>query len=199
MPGDYLPDDLKLLWKELSASPLQISLDQLRKEAEMLRKGLRRRSFLGGGAAWVVIAAFVAFIFVFPNPFQRIGSVLTVAGAAYMLVQLRMRPARGMPEMGETECIRFYQNELERQRDFHRGKWFWSRLLVLLPGPLLFLVGFAQAYPNLAPVIWLEFATFLILAAIAVLLNLRLARKYQGRIDALNVALRSNGELDKKN
>jgi len=33
----------------------------------------------------------------------------------------------------------------------------------------------------------------------AVLINLRLARKYQGRINALNVALRSTGDFDKKN
>ena len=103
MAGDYLPDDLKILWKELSTNPLQIAPDQLRKEAEKLEKGLRRRSIIGGGAAWIVIAAWTLFFFIFPNRLQRIGSVLTVLGCGYMLVQLKMRPARAMPDVGETD------------------------------------------------------------------------------------------------
>jgi len=191
MQGDYLSNDLEILWKELSTNPLQISPDHLRKEAEKLRTGLRRRSVIGGGAALIVIAGWTLFFFVFPNALQRIGSVLTVAGAAYMVVQLRMRPARTMPDIGEIDCLRFYRTELERQRDFHRGKWFWSRLLIFLPGPVVWCVGFAEAYPKLAPFIWLELAAFLILGAIAIPLNLRLARKYQRRIDALDASLKS--------
>jgi hypothetical protein len=38
--------------------------------------------------------------------------------------------------------------------DFHRAKWFWSRFLIFLPGPLVFCAGFAQAYPEIAPFIW---------------------------------------------
>jgi len=191
MSGDYLPKDLELLWKEVSTNPLQLSPDQLLKESERLGKALRRRSVIGGGAAWIGIAAFTLFFFLFPNRLQRIGSILTVVGAGYMVVQLRMRPARAMPDIGETDCMRFYRAELERQRDFHRGTWFWSRLLIFLPGPLIFCVGFAQAYPELAVYIWLEFAAFLIGASIAVPLNLRSARKYQRRIDALNSSLKS--------
>ena len=191
MAGDYLPDDLKILWKELSTNPLQIAPDQLRKEAEKLEKGLRRRSIIVGGAAWIVIAAWTLFFFIFPNRLQRIGSVLTVLGCGYMLVQLKMRPARAMPDVGETDCTEFYRSELGRQREFHRGTWFWSRLVIFLPGPVIWFLGFAQAYSELVPFIWLEFATFLILAAIAVPLNLRLARKYQRRIDALEAALKS--------
>jgi len=191
MAGDYLPNDLKVLWKELNTNPRQISPDQLGKEAKRLRTGLRRRSVIGGGAALFVIAGFTLSFFIFQNTWQRIGSILTVAGAGYMVVQLRMRSARATVDIGETDCVRFYRAELERQRDFHQGKWFWSRLLILLPGPFIWFVGFAQASPKLAPMIWLEFAAFLILGAIAVPLNLRLARKYQRRIDVLDKSFNS--------
>jgi hypothetical protein len=90
------------------------------------------------------------------------------------------------------DCIRFYRRELERQRDFHRGTWLWSRLLIFLPGPLLFCMGFARVHPDAATYIWLEFAAIVVLAGIAVPLNLRLARKYQSRIDSLD---RSSKEL----
>lgn len=198
MTGDYLPDDLKRLWQELSTSPLQLSPEQLRQEVEKLQKGLRRRLVIGGGAALSVIAAWTLYFFLFPNRLQRIGSVLTALGAGYTIVQLKMRPARAMPNVGETGCSDFYRAELERQRDFHRGKWFWSRLLIFLPGPLVFCLGFAQAFPELAWLIWLNLAAILILAVIAVPLNLRLARRYQRRIDALDAVLTDTGESHKK-
>ena len=191
MKGDYLPRDVETLWKELSTNPVRISPEQLRKEAEKLRKGLRRRSILGGGATCIVIAGFAVYFFIFPNWLQRVGSILTILGALYMVVQLRMKAERRMPDVGETDSIRFYRTELERQRDFHRGSWFWSRLLIFLPGPIIFCIGFAQAHPRLARGIWLEVVALLILAVIAVPLNLRLARKYQLRIDALDTSLKS--------
>lgn len=189
MPGDYLPDDLKALWSELSTKPVQVSPDQLRRELGRLQEGLRRRGMVGGGVGLTVVAAFLVYLFLFPNTLQRIGSALTVVGVLYLLLQLKMRPARARPHLAEIDCAAFYRAELERQRDFHRGTLFWSRLVVLLPGPLLFFVGFAQTHPERSTYVWGELAGFLVLAAIAVPLNLRLARKYQRRIDALDASV----------
>jgi hypothetical protein len=75
---------------------------------------------------------------------------------------------------------------LERQRDFHRGKGIVSWLLPLLPGPIVFNIAFALDRPILAPIVGIQMAVFLMGSAIVVPLNLRLARKYQRRIDVLN-------------
>jgi hypothetical protein len=187
MAGDYLPNDLKVFCQELTTNPVQLTLDDLRKEEGKLRKGIRKRSVMGGGVALIAGGFWAVLFFVFPNVLQRIGSVLTVVGAGFLLIQLRMRPARVMPDMGETESIRFYRAELERQRDFHRGWWLWSRLIILLPGPVVWMVGSVRAWPKATTLTWWTLAAFLILAAIAVPLNLRLARQYQRRIDALDV------------
>lgn len=188
MQFDYLPEDLKNVWQELDTNPVRLSPEQARDETAGLRRGLRRRTVLGGLAASIVIVSWAIFFFVFPNPLQRIGSVLTVAGAAFMAVQLRMRRALAMPDAREIDCVTFYRAELERQRDFHRGKWFWSRMLIFTPGPVIWIIGFERAFPKLATGIRLELVAFLILAVVAVPLNLRLARKYQRRIDALDKA-----------
>ena len=188
MAGDYLPNDLKVLWQELTTNPVQLTLDDLRKEEGKLRKRVGRRSVVGGGAALIVGVVFTVYFFVFPNVLQRIGSVLTVVAAGFLLIQLRMRPARVMPDMGETESIRFYRAELERQRDFHRGRWLWSRLIILLPGPVVWMVGSVRAWPKATTLTWWTLAAFLILAVIGVMLNLRLARQYQRRIDALDAS-----------
>lgn len=186
MAGDYLSNHLKDLWQELSADPVRFTLEDLHRDEEKLRKRVGRRSVVGGGAALIVAVLFAVSFFVFPNLVQRIGSVLTVLGAGYGIIQLRLRPSHVMPDMGETESIRFYRAELERQRDFHRAWWLWSRLIILLPGPVVWMVGSVRAWPKAATLTWWTLATFLILAAVAVPLNLRLARQYQRRIDALD-------------
>jgi len=191
MPGDYLPDDLKNLWQELETKPVQLSPERVRREREMLGKGIRRRSILGIGVCLFLMAAWTFFFFIFPNVLQRIGSILTVAGVGYMALQLRMCRARTAIDTGETDCATFYRDELARQRDFHRGKWLWSRLLTFMPGPMIWILGFAQAFPRLATGIHLELEAFLVLPIVAVLLNLRLARKYQRRIDALDQSQRN--------
>jgi hypothetical protein len=192
MQADYLPNDLATIWKELSTNPLQLSPDQLRHEMKKLQRGLLRRTVVGGAAGLIVIAAFTHFFFLSPNRLQRLGSILTILGAAYILVQLKMRTARAMHHVGETGCTDFYRAELQRQCDFHRGHWFWSRFVVFLPGPIVWCVGFTQANPEAATFIRWEVTAILILAAAAIPLNLRLARKYQRRIDKLEDKIREN-------
>jgi hypothetical protein len=190
--ADYLPDDLRRLWNELNANPALFSRDELEQEASRLQRGLRRRTAIGGAAALIVGVSWGIFFFLCPNLLWRIGCVLTIAAAAYIIGQIVMRSPRNLPEFGETACIRFYRAELERQRDFHRGGWFWSRLLILLPGPFVWFAGFAQTQTKLAPFIYLELAAFLMLLVIAVPLNLKLARKYQLRINALDASQRNS-------
>lgn len=187
MPEDFSPENLRNLWQDIPANQVQISPEELRKRLKKTRAKVHWRTIIGLLVALIIIAYFGVFLFAFPNLVQRIGSVLTIAGASYMVYQLlRQRPATLPSDFGKFTGIEFYRTELERQRDFHRGAWFWSRLLICLPGPLVFYFGFAQADPAVAPIMEVESAVVLALAVLAVPLNLRLARKYQRQIDALN-------------
>ncbi|MFZ0686581.1 MAG: hypothetical protein WAM89_13630 [Terriglobales bacterium] len=135
--------------------------------------------------------AFTWLLFFFPNPLQRLGSLLTVAAMLYMTWQLLARRVREFSS--DTDLSRRatdYRAELERQRDFHRGWWFWSRLALMLPGLLLFCAGGAVAEPKSLPIYAIIAACFIGVSAIAVPANLRLARKYQSQIDELNAIQR---------
>jgi len=193
MPDDDVPNNLKTLWEGMNTNPLQISPEGLRMEAEKLQKGLRRRAALVCGIALLVIAAFALLLTHFHGFLQRIGSALAILGGIDMFVtQLRRRPARGMPDVGQTECIRFYRAALERQRNFHRGTWVgWLLRLTLPTGVLIFCAGTALADPEHATVIGLIAAAWLIMAVRAVQLSRRLARMFQSRIDALDASLKS--------
>jgi len=189
MGSEPVTDYVKDLWQELSMDPVPFTPEQVRREEEKLRSRVRRRSLVGRGIGWLVVAAFTLYLFVFPNLLQRIGSLLSIAGVVYCLIQLRLQRPRPMPDAGETESIRFYRAELERLRDFHRGGWLWSRVIVLLPGPIIFMAGFARAYPNLGlgTFVWVNaLVVFVGAVAVGVPLNLKLARQYQRRIDALD-------------
>ena len=188
MRSDYLPDDLRKLWKELASNPVQVSADDLRRESQKLRTGLGVRNWFVAVVCCIIIAAYGLFFVVSKTALERIGSVLSIAGAANVIVQFLKRPGRTMPDSGAVESIRFYRAELERHRDFHRGKGISSWLLPGLPGPILFNVAFALDRPIFAPIVTLQMAAFLMIAAIVVPLNLNMARKYQRRIDALDAA-----------
>jgi Flp pilus assembly pilin Flp len=190
MPDDDVPNNLKTLWEGMNTNPLHLSPDQLREEAEKLQKGLRKRSIVVRLVALLVIAGFALLLTHFHSALQRIGSALAILGGTDMFVtQLRRRPARVMPDTGQTECIRFYRAALERQRDFHRGTWFgWLLRLTLPAGVLIFCAGTALADPEHATVVGLIAAVWLIMAVRAVQLSLRLARMFQGRIDALDAS-----------
>jgi hypothetical protein len=190
MRSDYLPDDLKKLWKELASNPVRVSADDLRNESRKLRTGLGLRNWFVAGVCCTIIAGY-GFFFVFSKTaLERIGSVLSIAGAVNVIVQFIRRPARPMPDSSAIESICFYRAELERHRDFHRGKGINSWLLPFLPGPMIFNIAFALDRPIFAPIVALQMAAFLVIAAIVVPLNLSMARKYQRRIDALDASQR---------
>ncbi len=154
---------------------------------ELARKTQRRT--WGGALACVIVGiAFCRDFHLYSNPLQRIGCGLMVVAAAYMLIQLYKGRGAHLPDGATADHFRFYQAELRRQRDFHRGGWLWSRLFLLVPGFLLFCIGEAAADPlHLRRSIWAGSA-FTILWLIAVPNNLKLARKYQRKLDELDAS-----------
>ncbi len=188
MRSDYLPSDLKQLWKELASNPVQVSPDDLRRETRKLRSGVLLRNWFATAVCCFAIAAYGMFAFRSTTNLERIGAVLAIAGGINVIVQYLRRPVRSMPEFGANESIRFYRAELERHRDFHRIRGIGAWLLPLLPGPILFNVAFAVDHPKFASIIELQMLVFLMLAALVFPLNLRMARRYQRRLDALNAS-----------
>jgi len=191
MPCDELPDDLKILWKEVGANPSMFSPDQLRRETNRLQ-AKRRRGQIVLVACMLVLAASYGFsFFLFPNTLARLGGTLTVIVCGYWLVHTLMERARAAPDAGQTDCLSFYRAELEHARDNHR--WMSWRFLLLLGPFILFDIGVAQIYAKFSPfIVWLMcFDCALLLGVLAVwapVKHFRMARKYQDVINALHAA-----------
>ncbi len=169
-------------------SELPISdASEIPKGLEHLQNTTRRRQRAGYLACGFVIAGFSYYFAIFPNIAERIGCVLTVLGSGFLAVQLYLNHARrraAASERGSPAVIDRYREVLQHMRDFHRGTWFWSRMIIFLPGPLLFMYGFHRAHPeqNVLGVV----IAFLVFGVLAIPLNLGLSRKFQRKIDQLD-------------
>jgi hypothetical protein len=134
----------------------------------------------------------VSFMILFQNLLLRVGATLTAAALGIIAIQarrLRLRDGQASEyaaENGVQSTTDFLRSRLERRRERHRGWRFWIRWVMLLPGPITFFFGFAQARPDLRLMILFEFLTFLVAMVAAIPLNRQVSRNCERRIRALN-------------
>jgi membrane protein implicated in regulation of membrane protease activity len=169
-----------------------MSQEQIQTRIEELNRRFAAQYKAGLQGSVVLIAAGLAFLLMFHTTLLRIGALLIAAGAAVMLYQVIVRrnaeraATRQATENGGTGSINFLRGLIER----HRGATsMWvrsSRLLVLVPGGLLFMYGLATEYPKTLPMIYVEVATLLVAIIVAVILNIRLVRESQRELDELD-------------
>ena len=202
MPCDELPDDLRIPWKEAGMNGQVFSPNQLRAEAEKMRAKMRRL-YLGLSVGFsTAVASYAIIIFnfhIFHNTLMLIGSSFSLVGFGYLAIYALVKRARTLPDLGETDGLRFYRTELERKRDWIRGIG-WRLPAMWVP---IFLVdlGLTQFLLKISPFLAgvnLSWGVFL-LGFIGVwfpVKNHRTARKYQERIDALDSAMTSAGQTD---
>jgi hypothetical protein len=177
-------DDVAALWRAQSSEGFRMSNEGIRNRIETMDRKMRRRT-IGGYLVCATMTIFLGgWIFIDRNKLEAIGAVLTVIGFSFLAWQIRANRFRSYSSdaSGTLEHLR---NELARQRDFHGGSRFWWRMLFIVPGPLVFFAGFAQAHPEVIRMIRFEVVSFVVFALSAIPLNLWMARRYQKQIDAL--------------
>jgi hypothetical protein len=182
------PTDVKTIWQNQSVEGTTMSLEEIKKKMGQLQKKVRRRNMVGGFGTLFLAVVCARFLFKAGNPIEGIAAGLLVIGAGYVGYQfllIRKKPAAVIRENEPLASAMFYRIELERQRDFHRGLWLWSRLVMVVPGVVVLLIGRALEHPERIHRIRLNAAAFVVLAVLTVARQLRLARKYQREIDAL--------------
>lgn len=177
-------DEVAAVWQAQSGSGFRMSSEEIRGRIEAMNRKMRRRTFDGYLVCATMIAFFVGWMFVGMNSLQMIGAVLSIVGVSYLAWQVRANRFR-LPSIDAGDTLEHLRNELARQRDFHRGSRFWSRILLFIPGPLVFFAGFAQAHPEVIAMIRFEIISFVVIAIAAIPLNEWMARRYQKQIDAL--------------
>ena len=161
-----------------------MSNEEIRSRIETMNRKMRRRTMVGYLVCATMIVSFAGWLFIGMNSLQLVGAVLTIIAVSYMAWQIRANRFR-TPSIDVVDTLEHLRRELARQRDFHGGSRFWWRMLFLVPGPLVFFAGFAQAHPEVIRMIRFEVVSFVVFALAAIPLNMWMARRYQKQIDAL--------------
>jgi hypothetical protein len=185
-------NEAQALWQGQSTEKITMTPQEIRNRIERLARKTRRQSYGGYAVCLLVVISCFWWLTLFDDRLQQIGSLLTIAGIAFMAWQFRSN-LRGQSwaggsaaSLGMTSALDFHRRQLTRQRDFHRGRRFWLRMLLFVPGPVLFLIGFAEAHPEVARTIRIEAVVFALLLIAAVPLNLGLASRYQRQLDEID-------------
>jgi len=177
-------DDVLALWQAQKSDGFRISAEDIHRRIETMNRKLRRRTIDGYLVCATLILFFIGWMIVGMNLLQQIGAVLTIIGVSYLAWQIRANRFRNLSIDG-GDTLEHLCNELARQRDFHRGRHFWSRMLFFVPGPLVFFAGFAKQHPEVIRMIRFEIITFVVFAIAAIPLNSWMTRRYQRQIDEL--------------
>ena len=192
MSDENLIPNLHSLWQEQPQDSFTMTPEQLHARWKRLNRELRIRN----GTVWLVCLTeigFFAWIFVIlTQPFLRFTSALVILAMAFMTGQValeqRSRSAsrQRAEASGNLSSLDFFRAELERQRDFHRGVWFWSRMAVLMPALLAWGMGaiVLLPWPDNIPG-WSVAAVAVLVTPLAIHLNRKRARTYQQQIDGL--------------
>jgi cbb3-type cytochrome oxidase subunit 3 len=194
MTTDNGSDIFCAIWQRQSGSSFSLEPDQIQKRLSRFQAELRDLKILGYAFCPAMVIWFAYWLVFTTQPIiTRIGLLLLVLGMSFWVGQVWLysrdhRKALANSEAtGQTSCVEFYRAVLVRQRDFHRGGWFWSRLFALYAGlfftmwePLHHWHGRGNA-PRAVNLLVIS-----ILAILAVWLNYRKSRKLQQRIDSID-------------
>lgn len=197
MSSDNSSKELCQAWQTQPHSPFQMSSEALRKSMKKLSRTLLIRD----GTVWMIglfeAGWFTWMLIALPEVFIKAAACLIILGMGFMvgqtwLDQRRRRIARIMAEAsGGVDSIQFFRSELERQREFHRGLPFWSRLFALLPGLLTFGISAIVFYPWPGNLVGCAVtAVTLLTVPLAIRLNRKRSRMYQCQIDRLDALRR---------
>jgi hypothetical protein len=180
-------NDVIDLWQNQTSEGFRMTQQEIQMKLRAFDAKLRVRTRDAYLAYSFLIVAFSTWAVVENDLLMRLGNAAMIIALAFLGFQAHRNRFRAVQASAiATPTIEHLRSELQRQIDFHRGKRFWSRVLLLTPAGLLFFFAFARAHPEVIAMIRFEIATFIVVMIAAIPLNLRMAKKYQRQIDELD-------------
>jgi drug/metabolite transporter (DMT)-like permease len=187
--------DVKAIWGAQAMEPDLVSVEQIRANADKFQSAVQRRNRIEYAAAVFVIAGFGLYLWIFPTPLMRLGSLLIIAGTIFIVVWIRFRASTNpIPsQVSFMDYISRYREELRRQQTALRTVWLWY-LGPLVPGLMVFTIGMSRLIehaPGNGRPMWPLVVVMVGVFAGVWLLNLWGARRLQKKIDELSRVISS--------
>lgn len=193
MESKYPPRDLKSLWRDQPTEDRPVTLDNIRKNADVFQTQIRRRNLREIVAAAVVLLVFGFYTWVLPGWTIKTGSVLVMVGTLCIIWQLRRRAsAVSLRESSGMALLEFHRQQLVRQRDAAKSVAWWY-IGPVIPGVVMMTLGrYFQFHAPGRTLAWDHQIIILCSAIVALtfvivwLLNAWAAERLQRRIDDLD-------------
>jgi hypothetical protein len=185
--------DVRVIWGAQTVEPNLVTVEQIRVNANKFQSAVQRRNRVEYAAAVLVVAGFGSYLWIFPTPLMRLGSLLIIAGTIFIVVWIHFRASTNpVPsQISFMDYISRYREELRRQQTALRTVWLWY-LGPLVPGLALFTIGMSRLLehaPGSGHPMW-PFLVVVVGVFVGVwLLNLWGARRLQRQIDELSSLL----------
>jgi hypothetical protein len=182
--------DIRRLWQSQKAEQVSMTIAGLQARAHNFNARWRASFVAEYAACAFAIAAFGAVMWLAPGWMIKAGSAMVISAALFVIVQLRRRGPKRVPEPELGASIyAFHRAELVRARDSLASSWAWY-IAPFIPGiALMFLGRFVQFHAPGRPIA----ADHLIVGLAAMLVaivfvaiaafNLKRARWLQKKID----------------
>ena len=163
-----------------------MTMSEIPVAAEALTSRMTQRTWAGSAVFTAMALFFIRLLLRVPNTLQRTGCALLVVAMFYMLFQLlKARPHKGQVGTDLRTQAAHYGSELDRERNFHCGVSFWSRLIIIIPGFVLLTIGGIIADPAAATSNAIQLTLFLFFVALAIPNNQRFANRYGSQLQKL--------------
>ena len=186
MADDDDHDNIQRLWRDQPSEEIQMSAQEVRGLAEKFERTVSRRNRREYAAAALVVVWFSVWAWFAASAVVALGCWLAVLAALFVVSHLHRHGAARRPAGEQTVMsgLEFHRSELVRQRDLLRSVWWWY-LLPFVPSMLLIVVGGTLERPERWD--WLAAGGVGAVTFVGIgLLNQRVARKLQRRVDDLD-------------
>jgi hypothetical protein len=177
-------EELKSMWSNQAIPVQTISLEQIREQADALRRSHIREYWMGQVSCAAVIVIFAAFAIFVNDGRMRLGCALTALGSVIVLYRMRqLASIRALPAADiAAPYVDFMKAELGRQRDALRGVVLWF-IAPNVPG--LVALVWSMSHDNGIAFPWQIPMMFVIPFLVAIWMHFAKARRLQRKIDAL--------------
>jgi len=180
-------EDLRQIWQRQALDAPRINLTYLRHQLHRLRRRTQVRNGIGyiSAAVAIIWMVLVGWDSISSRPITSFGLALWALAILFLSWQRHRREAISPPaeQLGTLDALQLYRQELARQRDTRRGRWW---LPPIIPGMVVLPVGLALESSKT----WLATAGlaawFILAVVLAIYRNEREARGIQDEIDALD-------------
>jgi hypothetical protein len=184
-----MQNPVQKLWQDQPVEGVKMSIEEIRGRANKFEKRIRWRNIREYVASLIAVSLFVYLFASSHDVLSRVTFALFIAAMIWIVVSLHwMGSAKKLAEGVDTlSGLRLYRAELERQRRVVASVWWWY-LAPLVPGFVVYTIGYAVKFPYLRAWIGLALLDAVVAGMFYVIwrMNMKAARCLQRMIAELN-------------